>query len=162
LADWLVVLGDASVKYQGTWADLTLKPEHILTVHVTETSKSNAKDQIQMDSTVQSQTLKVADAISDLTRATGDVSLYGNMLIQSYGCFVLTSLSYVGYYVKSVGYRNFLLLLACTASYSFFVTFPQYWLNKWTAAPPSQTMFYIGGYLISSLLAWASTNGSMW
>lgn len=71
-------------------------------------------------------------------------------------------LSRIGYYIKAIGFRNFFLLLACTASYSFFVTFPQYWLNKWTAAPPSDTMFYIGGYLILSLLAWASTNGSMW
>jgi ATP-binding cassette subfamily C (CFTR/MRP) protein 1 len=55
-----------------------------------------------------------------------------------------------------------MILLACTAMYSFFLTFPQYWLQKWTEAPPSQTMFYVGGYLICSLLAWTSTNGSMW
>lgn len=77
MADWLVVLGDASVKYQGTWADLTLKPEDILRLNVPESEKSSAKDQPQTDRTVQSQTLKVADAISDLSRATGDLSLYG-------------------------------------------------------------------------------------
>ncbi|KAF4437176.1 hypothetical protein FACUT_5830 [Fusarium acutatum] len=48
------------------------------------------------------------------------------------------------------------------ASYSFFVTFPQYWLQKWTESPVSHTKFYIVGYLILSLLAWAATNGSMW
>lgn len=143
LADWLVILGNGSVKYQGTWAGLTVKPESTLRVLVPETDASSTKEQPQVDSTVQKQTLKVADAISDMSRATGDLSLYG-------------------YYIQSVGLRNFLLLIACTASYSFFVTIPQYWLSKWTAAPASQTMFYIGGYLISSLMAWTSTNGSMW
>ncbi|KAL6862008.1 P-loop containing nucleoside triphosphate hydrolase protein [Trichoderma novae-zelandiae] len=143
LADWLVVLADSSIQYQGTAAGLTVQPESILKVNATDLDKSAAEEQLKVDSNVQRQTMKVADAISDLSRATGDITLYG-------------------YYIKAIGFRNFFLLLACTASYSFFVTFPQYWLSKWTAAPPSDTMFYIGGYLILSLLAWASTNGSMW
>jgi ATP-binding cassette subfamily C (CFTR/MRP) protein 1 len=77
LADWLVVLGDNSVKYQGTWADLAHKPDSMLKVNITETSKNNLG--YQVDKTVISQTLKVAEAISDLSRATGDFSLYGNM-----------------------------------------------------------------------------------
>ncbi|SCV41778.1 related to multidrug resistance protein [Fusarium fujikuroi] len=48
------------------------------------------------------------------------------------------------------------------ASYSFFVIFPQYWLQKWTESPGSQAKFYIAGYLTLSLLAWVATNGSMW
>ncbi|KAL6892104.1 P-loop containing nucleoside triphosphate hydrolase protein [Trichoderma evansii] len=143
LADWLVILGDASIQYQGTYDGLTIQPERIFKVNPTEADNNSTEEQLQVDSSVQRQTLKVADAISDLNRASGDMSLYG-------------------YYIKSIRYRNFLILLACTASYSFFVTFPQYWLNKWTAAPPSDTMFYIGGYIILSLLGWASTNGSMW
>ncbi|KAH6645218.1 P-loop containing nucleoside triphosphate hydrolase protein [Truncatella angustata] len=143
MADWLVVLGDASIKYQGPWAGLTQKVEHVLKVHASEKCNTNVKEQLHVDGAIRNQRLKVADAISDLNRATGDISLYG-------------------YYLKAVGFRNFLLLVACTSSYSFFVTFPQYWLERWTAAPPSQTMFYVGGYLISSLLAWAFTNGSMW
>ncbi|OIW26584.1 ABC transporter [Coniochaeta ligniaria NRRL 30616] len=141
LADWLVLLGNGSVKYQGTWADLAHKPDAMLKVNITEASKSSLDHEV--DKTVLSQNLKVAEAISDLSRATGDFSLYG-------------------YYLQAVGFKNFMVLLACTAMYSFFVTFPQYWLQKWTEAPPSQTMFYVGGYLISSLLAWTSTNGSMW
>ncbi|KAH0490116.1 hypothetical protein TgHK011_001599 [Trichoderma gracile] len=143
LADWLVVLADSSIQFQGTVAGLKDQPQSILKVNATDLDKNAAEEQLRVDSNVQRQTMKVADAISDLSRATGDITLYG-------------------YYIKAIGFRNFFLLLACTASYSFFVTFPQYWLNKWTAAPPSDTMFYIGGYLILSLLAWASTNGSMW
>jgi hypothetical protein len=76
--------------------------------------------------------------------------------------FILTLLSSLGYYIRAAGVGNLLLLLAFTASYSFFAMFPQYLLQKWTEAPVSQTRVYIGGYLISSLLAWASTSGSMW
>ncbi|PTB62192.1 P-loop containing nucleoside triphosphate hydrolase protein [Trichoderma citrinoviride] len=123
-SDWLIVLADSSIQYQGTAEGLKDQPQSILKVNAIDLDKTAAEEQLKVDSTVQKQTLKVADAISDLSRATGDLSLY--------------------------------------ASYSFFVTFPQYWLNKWTAAPPSDTMFYIGGYLILSLLAWTSTNGSMW
>ncbi|KAB5542688.1 ABC transporter [Coniochaeta sp. 2T2.1] len=141
LADKLIILGNGTVAYQGTWSNLAHKPDSMLKVNIAETTK-NDLDQ-KLDKTVRNHSLKVAEAISDLSRATGDFSLYG-------------------YYLKAVGSRNFVILLTCTAMYSFFVTFPQYWLQKWTEAPPSQTTFFIGGYLIASLLAWASTNGSMW
>ncbi|WYZ44670.1 hypothetical protein EsH8_VII_001106 [Colletotrichum jinshuiense] len=143
LADWLVILGDGTVTYQGTWTGFTQDPKQSLKVQINETKQSATEEQPRVDKTVQKQNLKVAEAVSDLSRATGDFSLYG-------------------YYLQAVGFRNFFILLACTSVYSFFITFPQYWLQKWTEAPDSQTMFYVGGYLILSLIAWTSTNGSMW
>ncbi|KAI4600075.1 hypothetical protein KJ359_001176 [Pestalotiopsis sp. 9143b] len=140
---WLVVLGNASVQYQGVLADLAHKSEGVLKIKLTEPHDEVVGEKRQEDMVVQRQNLQLAEAISDLSRATGDFSLYG-------------------YYLRSVGVRNFVILLTCTLSYSFFITFPQYWLQRWTEAPPSQTLFYVGGYLILSLLAWASTNGSMW
>jgi hypothetical protein len=65
------------------------------------------------------------------------------------------------YYIAAVKKKNFLLLITCTALYSFFITFPQYWLQKWTEAPLSQTGSYIGGYLVFALLSWTSTCGAM-
>ncbi|KAB5518710.1 ABC transporter [Coniochaeta sp. 2T2.1] len=141
LADKLIILGNGTVAYQGTWAELAHKPDSMLKVNIAEATKNDLDQKV--DKTVVSQSLKVAEAISDLNRATGDFSLYG-------------------YYLKAVGSRNFMILLVCTAMYSFFVTFPQYWLQKWTEAPPARTTFFIGGYLIASLLAWTSTNGYMW
>lgn len=87
LADWLVVLGDASIKYQGTWADLTEKPEHIPKVIVADIHNNSAEKKHAVNESVQSQRLNVADAVSDLSRATGDISLYGNALTQSHGMF---------------------------------------------------------------------------
>lgn len=82
MADWLVILGDGAVTYQGTWADLTQDPKYISKIQFNETQNSTTEEQPQVDKTVQSQSLKVAEAISDLGRASGDVSLYGNILIQ--------------------------------------------------------------------------------
>ncbi|TEA20925.1 ABC transporter atnG [Colletotrichum sidae] len=141
LADWLLILGHDSIAYQGTWAGLENKPGNILKHNIYETRRE--EKQTLVDKTVQSQSLKVTEAIVDLSRATGDTSLYG-------------------YYLKAVGFGNFSILLACTATYSLFITFPQYWLQKWTEAPASQTTFYITGYLIISFLSWVATNGSMW
>ncbi|KAF6805035.1 hypothetical protein CMUS01_14711 [Colletotrichum musicola] len=143
LADFLVVLADGSITYQGTWDALAQKPEQVLKLQVSETHRENAEDKPQVDKTVQSKSLKVTEAVSDLSRATGDMTLYN-------------------YYLRSVGFRNFLLVVACTSLYSFFITFPQYWLRMWTEAPLSQTMFHVGGYLIISLIAWTSTSSAMW
>ncbi|KAK1995506.1 P-loop containing nucleoside triphosphate hydrolase protein [Colletotrichum falcatum] len=143
LADRLVLLDNNTVAHEGTWAGLWKDQEHMYKSKINEARKNVSEEQPQIDNTVLGKSLKADEAATDLSRATGDVSLYG-------------------YYLKAVGSRNLLLLLACTASYSFFVTFPQFWLQKWTEAPVSQTMFYVGGYLILSLLAWTATNGSMW
>ncbi|KPM40571.1 hypothetical protein AK830_g5983 [Neonectria ditissima] len=142
LADWLVILDNGKITYQGTNSDLKENPSHVMKVCLKRVPDASTVDQPQANKRAQSQSLQVAEAQSDLSRATGDFSLYG-------------------YYLRAVGLRNFLTLLLCTSCYSFFVTFPQFWLQKWTEAPASQTRFYIGGYLILSLLAWLSTNGSM-
>ncbi|OHF02462.1 hypothetical protein CORC01_02157 [Colletotrichum orchidophilum] len=143
-ADQLVVLGGGTVAYQGTWTGLRQDPKYAaLKVNISETRDDTIEEQPRVDKTVQNQNLKLAEAASDLSRVTGDISLYS-------------------YYLQAVGLRNFLILVACTSTYSFFVTFPQYWLQKWTDAPLSQTTFYIGGYLFSSLLAWVATSGTVW
>ncbi|KAK2028383.1 ABC transporter [Colletotrichum zoysiae] len=143
LADELVILGDNTVKYQGTLDHLPQSPDQIFKFNTDAAIDDGKNKETRVDKTLRSQELRVADAISDLSRATGDISLYS-------------------YYINAVGFRKVLILLICTSCYSFFVTFPQYWLQKWTEAPPSQTNFYIGGYLVASLMAWVSTNGSMW
>ncbi|KAK3941519.1 P-loop containing nucleoside triphosphate hydrolase protein [Diplogelasinospora grovesii] len=49
--------------------------------------------------------------------------------------------------------------------YSFFITFPQYWVKWWTRDSEDggrHTTFYIVGYALLNLMAWISTNGTMW
>nr|CAE76208.1 related to multidrug resistance protein [Neurospora crassa] len=60
-----------------------------------------------------------------------------------------------------------LSLYSCTASYSFFITFPQYWVKWWTqndeldSASKRNTVYYALGYALLYLMAWISTNGTM-
>ncbi|KXH28361.1 hypothetical protein CSAL01_10659 [Colletotrichum salicis] len=144
LADQLAVLGGGTIAYQGTWDGLKQNSKYAsLKVGIDETKNDTVVEQPQVDKTVQNQKLKMAEAASDLSRATGDFSLYG-------------------YYFRATGLWHILILLTCSSTYSFFVTFPQYWLQKWIETPVSQTTFYIGGYLISSLLAWIATSALMW
>lgn len=161
LADQLLILGNGSVTYEGTWDDLAQKPGEILKFNDDESHDQNSVQEVKMDKTVLKQKLKVEEGISDLSRAAGDFSLYG-MVPRHFGsAYHLTFYLFAGYYITAVKLRNFLLLLLCTAGNAFFATFPQYWLQKWTSAPNSETWFYAGGYVLCSFLAWCSTNGSM-
>lgn len=76
MSDWLIVLGDASIKYQGTWADLAQKSGTSTDTIISQPEKADHQTQLEVNSTIRNQTLKVADAVSDLSRATGDLSLY--------------------------------------------------------------------------------------
>ncbi|KAF4341620.1 ABC transporter [Fusarium beomiforme] len=147
LADSVVLLENGKVTYQGPPDGLKEEATHLSQLHDNLTAPEANADHLEghtleVEKTVRGQALKVTEAMTDLSRSTGDFSLYG-------------------YYLRAVKPRNLFFLLTCTASYSFFVTFPQYWLQKWTDAPISQTNFYVGGYIVLSLLAWTATNGSM-
>ncbi|KAH7255182.1 P-loop containing nucleoside triphosphate hydrolase protein [Fusarium redolens] len=143
LADSLIIVENGRVTYQGPPSGIGEDAAHFCQTYVNAAVPEPSDDFTEVNKTIQSQALEVSEAMADLGRSTGDFSLYG-------------------YYLRAVKPRNFFLLLTCTASYSFFVTFPQYWLQKWTESPAAQTRFYVGGYIILSLLAWAATNGSMW
>ncbi|KAG4260155.1 hypothetical protein FPRO03_01978 [Fusarium proliferatum] len=143
LADSLIILESGRVTYQGSPNAVNEEVAHLRQMNVNVAVAETNTGLVKTNKTIQSQALEVTEAVADLGRSTGDFTLYG-------------------YYLRAIHPRNFFILLTCTASYSFFVTFPQYWLQKWTESPGSQTKFYIAGYLILSLLAWVATNGSMW
>lgn len=49
--------------------------------------------------------------------------------------------------------------------YSFFITFPQYWLKVWTDAVGTgdgNHVWFILGYALLLLAAWLTTNAMMW
>ncbi|KAF5499423.1 ABC transporter atnG [Colletotrichum fructicola] len=77
LADQLLILGNGSVTYKGTWDDLAQKPGEILKFNDDESHDQHSMQEVKMDKTVLKQKLKVEEGISDLSRAAGDFSLYG-------------------------------------------------------------------------------------
>ncbi|GAB1312726.1 ATP-dependent bile acid permease [Madurella fahalii] len=81
LADRLVIVWDGRLTYQGTWTNFREDPNHVLKLDInSETQNSVAEEKPKLDETVQNQSLKVAEATDDLSRATGDISLYGYYL----------------------------------------------------------------------------------
>lgn len=71
-------------------------------------------------------------------------------------------MDWLAYYFKAAGVMNVVMLLGCSAGYSFGMFFPQYLLKWWTEGSPDQSTCYMVGYLLLALLAWTATNGSTW
>lgn len=116
----------------------------------------------QMENVVSAKVRVIAEAHADLQRMTGDVSLYSMYRTPHTASLSHGSLRHAEYYLITAKWRNILLLMACTSSYSFFVTITHYWLQRWTESPNTDAAFYILGYIILAAMAWISTNGSMW
>lgn len=70
-------------------------------------------------------------------------------------------IEWLAYYLKSAGFGNVALLLGLTIVYSFSITYPQYWVKSWTEGSPSDSTYYMIGYVLLAVTAWVSTNGMM-
>ncbi|KAK0618103.1 P-loop containing nucleoside triphosphate hydrolase protein [Bombardia bombarda] len=139
LADSVIIL-ERRIAEQGHWSQLKAKGQQI--------AKLIRHDNISslVDSTKGARNHNRAPAKGsppDTDRGNGDISLYG-------------------YYFASAGFANIVLMIACTASYSFFITFPQYWVKWWTQDDGKDTVFYASGYALLNFMAWVTTNGIMW
>ncbi|OAQ71684.1 ABC multidrug transporter [Purpureocillium lilacinum] len=135
-ADRIVVLGDGRIIAQG--------PPAAISGFVARAQKISLENQ-QTDKRDWDASLlvkRVDDPEDDLHRKAGDASLYA-------------------YYIKSAGFGNLATLVACTASYSFFSTFLQYWFKWWTT-DSGNTAVYISGYMLFAFAAWVSTSAQMW
>ncbi|KAJ5177772.1 uncharacterized protein N7500_000471 [Penicillium coprophilum] len=90
-----------------------------------------------------SRKLHLSDAEDDTSRRTGDVAIYG-------------------YYINAIGRSNNLMLILCTAGFSFCSTFAQYVLKWATESPRDRLNFYISLYATISFIGWVATSGTMW
>ncbi|KAL3951875.1 hypothetical protein ACCO45_013592 [Purpureocillium lilacinum] len=131
-ADRIIMLGDGRIIAQGSPATMS--------GYVARAQKISLENQQtdKRDWDVSLLAKRVEDPEDDLHRKAGDASLYA-------------------YYIKSAGFGNLAILVACTASYSFFSTFLQYWLKWWTTNS-GNTALYISGYMLFAFAAWISMN----
>ncbi|KAJ5374337.1 hypothetical protein N7517_006343 [Penicillium concentricum] len=90
-----------------------------------------------------SRTLHLSEAEDDSSRRTGDIAIYG-------------------YYINAIGRSNALLLIACTAGFSFCSTFAQYVLKWATESPPDRLNTYMSLYAAISFTGWVATSGTAW
>ncbi|PTB62314.1 hypothetical protein BBK36DRAFT_1172514 [Trichoderma citrinoviride] len=139
VADEILVLEKGRIATRGSWDELKSSLSELTKfTFAQETKKPEA-----VAKAVKGKVQATADAEEDLYRKTGDFSLYS-------------------YYLKSAGTFNVVMLLICTASYSFGMFFPQYLLKWWTEGPPDKSSYYMAGYIALAVLAWVATNGSTW
>ncbi|KAJ8063871.1 hypothetical protein OCU04_007725 [Sclerotinia nivalis] len=141
-ADHIVVLGDHGIIDQGNWQTIKVK-----TGSITKFSSGNrTNDNLAVSAAFDKLSAQVRakdEAEIDLARQSGDSALYG-------------------YYLKFVGSKNFFLLVTCTASYAFFITIPQYYLQLWTDSSGGNAIFYAFGFLFLSFMSWIATSLQMW
>ncbi|KAI5860382.1 putative ABC transporter [Durotheca rogersii] len=142
VADHIVILGECGVKEQGSWQSIKAKSAAI-TKFVPNIRNQPGSTPSANSNRLQAELRARDEAEVDLARKTGDFSLYG-------------------YYFRFVGLVNLLLIVGCTASYSFSITTPQLWLQLWMESGNGNTVFYTCGYMFLSLMSWSSTNGIMW
>ncbi|KAI1209043.1 ABC transporter [Annulohypoxylon truncatum] len=142
LADEVIVLEDGRIKEQGKWNELASRDPEILKIITSEDGEHKGLA-IERSDLLPQQQRSYDDVTVDSKRKTGDSSLYG-------------------YYIKAAGLGNSALMIACTVTYSFFITFPQYWVKMWTSSGSSNDWFYIGGYIILNFIAYVATNGIAW
>ncbi|OKL59922.1 hypothetical protein UA08_04651 [Talaromyces atroroseus] len=141
-ADHIVVLNNHGILAQGNW--------HKIQTEAVYPAKFSSGHRVK-DSAILSGNfeklnaqLRAKDETEvDLARQTGDPAVYG-------------------YYFGFINSVNILFLLVSTASYSFFVTLPQYWLQLWTELGGRNSSYYIGGFLLLSFMSWSSTSIQMW
>ncbi|KAI1318298.1 putative ABC transporter [Xylariaceae sp. FL0255] len=141
-ADKIVVLGDNMIVEQGAWHEIQTKIESI--AKFSSGHRANADTVLGPNFAKLGNQVRVKDETrTDLERRTGDPSLYA-------------------YYLNFIGLVDILLLVSTTASYAFFITAPQLWLQLWTQNREGSVSFYVSGFLFLSAMSWLSTSAQMW
>ncbi|ODA84214.1 hypothetical protein RJ55_02732 [Drechmeria coniospora] len=143
LPDSVVVLEKCRIKEHGKWSELTSFPAASRKVMPENLKASSASETQAMLMEAGKKRAKEIDTRLDVGRKTGNVRIYS-------------------YYLRSVGIFSSCFMMGCTATYSFFITFPHYWLKRWTEADPKIEWMYALGYGLLALFAWIATNGTMW
>ncbi|KAJ5807710.1 hypothetical protein N7447_011166 [Penicillium robsamsonii] len=90
-----------------------------------------------------SRKLHLSDAEDDTSRRTGDIAIYR-------------------YYINAIGRSNILLLIVCTAGFSFCSIFAQYILKWATESPRDKSKIYMSLYATISFIGWVATSGTVW
>lgn len=136
LADHIVIFGtEKKIVEQGSFDELRSQEGYIskILLKAFDDDKKSDEDESRMTTEKKAAKDPVAEAAADLTRKTGDTAVYR-------------------YWLQSVGWKVATLFLVLQISYSFFLTFPQYWLKWWTEDTGGHMGMYMGGYLFLSTM----------
>lgn len=153
-----MVLENHGILHQGNWQNIQIRGAPSAKLSSSHRTKDNTELSANFENL--GNRLRAKDETEmDLSRQSGDPALYGSFL----GLISTDATNMIiGYYLGFIGPINIFYLIAITASYSFFITVPQYWLRLWTELGGSNPSFYVGGFLLLSTMSWAMTSAQMW
>lgn len=134
LADHIIVLAESKIAEQGSWAQLRSSTGYVSELQVKESSGSSEQDAVIEKPTTVPGTSGPSDVeLMDLTRRTGDISVYW-------------------YYLKSAGAPIVILFLALNLAFGFTSAASPYILRAWSESGGRDTWFYVSMYALSAVL----------
>ncbi|TVY60887.1 ABC transporter FUM19 [Lachnellula suecica] len=138
-ANKIVVLGGSgTIVEQGTFQSLDFQNGYLQNLIVDSQIKGSQTSKVsdiveETNNNLSTAAAKNPETEDDLLRKTGDTTLYK-------------------YYLKSVGWKDSLTILALTICAQFCVSFPQLWIKFWTEAdsrhPGDRTGMFYGVYVM--------------
>ncbi|KAM7217664.1 hypothetical protein V8F06_006919 [Rhypophila decipiens] len=140
LADYIVVIGeDGKIAEQGTWADLRSSAGYISQVVVKDAkhSPNDNRDNHGREGFQGSSPKAPKAELEDLSRKTGDITLYG-------------------YYFGAIGASKLLVLVCSMSVYAVFLGLTPYWLRWWAESGGEDMWYYSGVFFLISLGAFCS------
>ncbi|RFU34159.1 hypothetical protein B7463_g2169, partial [Scytalidium lignicola] len=144
LADLILVLANSKIEEQGTWDDLRSSTGYVSKLQVKEVDSRSAQNAAnEKPSTVPGTTPPSKNDILDLSRSTGDLSLYS-------------------YYFKCVGLPLLAMFLICNMTYGATLAITPTILGAWSESGGLHMWFYTGMYALSSLLAFVAMGSVIW
>ncbi|KAI1270368.1 putative ABC transporter [Xylariaceae sp. FL1019] len=141
-ADQVLVLGDHKIQQRGTWQDIGHSGATATKFSQSTLTRNDPMVSAKYDY-LNNQLRAKDETEKDIMRQSGDLAIYR-------------------YYLNFIGFREMSILVTCTSLYAFGNTATQYWLRLWTEVHTDHTNFYAYGYLLMSLVAWATTCTQMW
>lgn len=82
MADHIIVLGESRIQAQGTWDQLKDTTIQILKAALRDVEKGKGVSNTQDIAKIPAQKPLAVDVVQDITRKTGDVTLYGTNSLQ--------------------------------------------------------------------------------
>ncbi len=153
-ADHVIVMGDNSILQQGTFDQLNMQAGYVQDLLLSEQRERERSQHVDNDADISTKPVTVSAAeaaavarANDLSRRTGDTSLYS-------------------YYLKSVNLRDCIIYLSLASAFTFAHYFPQVWLKWWaeseTSNPGAKTRMYFGVYAMFGVIGLALLGICFW
>jgi len=160
LADLILVLANSKIEEQGTWDDLRSSTGYVSKLQVKESDSDAIQNAAnERPSTVPGTTPPSEDDMLDLSRKSGDFSLYCMSTLEP---LLLPSNFHVVYYFRAVGLPLMAMFLFCNIIFGATFAITPTILKEWSESGGLHTWFFIGLYTLSGMLAFATTAAMIW